>query len=435
MRCAVAVVWALGACHGSGGPAIGDASHDAPTAQDAPTDMRTIDAAELGPITVTVYGDGVDHQQANPVPGVDVYFVEPGDVVTKLITGMDGVAVAQVHNNTTVWVVHRDGSTGYFIETFEGAQVGDSLVSGNPTPLGPNTIVGTEYIARPSFGDATLYHMALSCTSGTQTSGNPISDGFVACAQQGAANAIVWATDSSGNLGYTTATGIDLDAHTSSGTALSMPAFQAGAMLGVTFTNLPSAMGESTAQMHVRYSMGTDPIALQEVEIDEGTLTDTMTRSTAIAPFGDQTHVYGQVTIAANAYEYNYDVTTAALLSSVTIDASTMVHPAKTWHYDSATNSITWTQDPFGVDPTILRSYVFLNNGQSLTWSLFAPYSGGPSLPTPTIPADLATLVPSPQDATSAQLDITSYVGKSYHDALVGHTAGAASWHTGILKR
>ena len=430
MRCVVVVV-ALAGCHADAKqPAVADASHDAARDRDAAPDTVV-----RGPITVTVYGDGVDGRQASPVKGADVYFVEPGDVVTKLITGMDGVAVAQEPNDTTVWVVHHDSSSSYFVETFEGAMIGDSLVSGNPTPLPANTIEGNVYLSRQAFGDASLYHLALSCTTGTQTSGNPISAGFVACAQETAANGIVWATDSSGNLGYTTATGVNLTAHTSPATEVVLPAFQAASTIGLSFTNLPSTMGESSAQMYARYRLGADLTALQEVPINEGTLTDTMTTSVAIAPFGDHTQVFGQVYIAANAYEYNYDMTAAALLSSVTIDASAMVHPVATWTYDSGTSSITWTQDPFGVDPTILKSYLHVNNGNDVSWNLYAPYSGSASLAMPTIPTDLASLLPSPQDATYAQLDLTAYAGKTYHDALVGRTAGAASWRIGILKR
>jgi len=408
---------------------MADAAHDAASAVD------TIDATPRGLITVTVYGDGVDRNPGSPVPGANVYFVEPDHTVTNITTGMDGVATAQEPDNTTVWIVHRDGSSSYYIETYEGVLIGDSITGGDPTPLGADTVVGAAYVAFPSFSDATTYKLAVSCVGGyTPGSSSPIAPNFVACPKETTANAIVWATDSMGNLGYTTATGVDLTAHTSASTALTLPAFQPGSTIGVTFTNLPSSMGESDADIYARYTSGTDPTILQNVELRENTLTDTMTASDSIAPFGDRTRVQGLVYISAYAYAYNYDSTTAGLQSSLTIDASTMVHPlvAHTWLYDSASTSITWTQLAFGVDPTVVQSYMSWNLGPSVAWRLTAPYAGGPSLPLPLIPSALASLMSSPSDAVYKEVDLTSYAGEVYHDVVVGHVAGAASWRIGV---
>jgi hypothetical protein len=369
------------------------------------------------------------------VPGASVYFVEPDQTVTNVTTGTDGVATAQEPDNTTVWIVHHDNTSNYYIETYEGVLIGDSIIGGDPRPLGADTVVGNAYVAFPSFSDATSYKLAVSCVGGyTPGSSSPIAPSFVACPQEMSANAIVWATDSMGNLGYTTATGVDLTAHTSASTALTLPAFQPGTTVGVTFTNLPSSMGESDADISARYTSGTDPTILQNVELRESTLTGTMTATDVIAPVGDRTRVQGLVYIGANAYGYNYDATMAGVQSTVTIDASTMVHPvvAHSWTYDSASSSITWVQQPFGVDPTIVQSSMTWNLGPFVAWHLTAPYAGSPSLPLPPFPAALASLSLSPSDAVFKQVDLTSYAGHAYHDVVIGDVAGAASWRIGV---
>jgi hypothetical protein len=431
----VVVAGLVTACHG-GHPATVDGGGDG-SVTDAAHDgvVDTIDAPRRGPITVTVYGDGQDRNPGVLVPGASVYFVEPDQTVTNITTGTDGVATAQEPDNTTVWIVHHDSTSSYYIETYEGLLIGDSIIGGDPKPLGANTVVGNAYVAFPSFSDATSYKLAVSCVGGyTPSSSSPIAPSFVACPQEMSANAIVWATDSTGNLGYTMATGVDLTAHTSASTALTLPAFQAGSTIGVTFTNLPSSMGESDADIYVRHTSGTDPTILQNVELRESTLTGTMTASDVIAPVGDQTRVQGIVNIGAYEYGYNYDVTVPGVQSSVTIDASTMVHPviAHTWQYDSASRSITWTQHAFGVDPTVVQSGMSWNLGPSVAWRLIAPYEGAPSLTLPPFPPALAGLMLSPSDAVYKQVDLTSYAGKTYHDVVVGQAAGAASWRIGV---
>lgn len=399
----------------------------------APMRDAAPDGVSRGPITVTVYGDGVDRSVYMPVPGADVYFVEPDGTTTTVVTGTDGVAIAEEPNNTTVWVVHHDSSFSSSIETYEGLLIGDSLIDGNPAPEPADTLMGYAYVAFPSFSDATHYELNLSCASSpTPGSASPIAPGFVACPQEMAANAIVWATDSAGNLGYTSASGVDLTAHTSAGTALVLPAFQPGAMIGVTFTNLPSSMGESEADLYARYTRGADPVPVQNVTLRETTLTDTMTSSVAIAPVGDQTRVLGSVYIGANAYAFNYDVTLAGVQSSVTVDASTMVHPAKLWQYDAAAHAITWFQESIGVDPTVVESGLSWNGSVQVFWHVTAPYAGGPALTLPAFPSALASSMMPPDQASYRQVTLTSYAGKTYHDALVGHAAGAASWRTGV---
>ena len=400
---------------------------DAATMQDAAADAGN--AVTRGTITVTVYADGVDGNPGAPLAGAHVYFVEPDNTTTTVLTGADGVATAQKPDNTTVWVVHRHGTTNFAIDTYEGLKIGDSIIDGAPIPPGPNTVVGTAYVAFPSFSDATLYNLSLSCTSGTAASLSPIAESFVACPQKMTANALMWATDSTGHLGYTSATDVDLTAHTSAGTAVVLPAFQPGATITVTLTNLPFSMGESQADLYVQYTKGTDPTIVQDVELREGTLTDTMTGSAPIVPFGDRTRVVGVVNIGRNTYAYNYDATTAALLSDVTIDANTMVHPASTWQYDAVTNSVTWSQLVSGVDPTVVRSVI---NWGSVDWYLTAPYSGSPSLALPAFPSDLASLMSNPSNAAFKQINLTSYGGKVYHDVLVGNLGGAPSWTIGV---
>lgn len=427
----VVVVGLVAACHGgqaaksdAAGGAGGDAMRDA--ARDVP------DASDRGPITVTAYGDGIVGQAGTPAAGVNVYFVEPNGAVTNVVTGTDGVATALEPNNTTAWVVYRESSSNYYIDTFEAARIGDSMIVGDPTPQGPNTIAGQAYVAFGTFHDATSYMVHLSCTTGSPTSSSPIGVSYVACPQEMAANAVVTAIDSGGNLAYTSATGVDLTAHSSSGTALALPAFQAGSTIAVTFTNLPSVMGESDADLYATYRSGSDPLPLQDVQLHEGTLTDTMTSAVAIAPVGDQTQVRGNVYIGRSAYEYTYNATTAGQLANVTIDASSMVHPVRTPQVDGVTMSLYWTQDTFGTDPTILRPYFAWNTGASVSWRLNAPYAGGPLLALPTPPTAISGILGSPSDGFR-QLDVLSYPGKTYHDVINNQVTGAASWYTGAL--
>jgi hypothetical protein len=423
----------IAACHGGNkatGDASGSAGGDAPPTADAAPDA--VDATPRGLITVTVYGDGVDRNPGTPVPGANVYFVEPDQTVTEVVTGTDGIATALEPDNTTVWIVHHESSIGYYIETYEGVLIGDSIIGGNPTPLGPDTVVGNAYVAFPSFSDSTSYKLTLSCTAGySPSSSSPIAPNFVACPQEMTANAVVTATDSTGNFAYTSASNVDLTAHTSSATALVLPAFQPGATITVAFTNLPSTMGESSAQLTAFYMNGTDPTILQNVALNEGTLTDTMTGSASIAPVGDHTRVGGLVYIGANAYTEKYDGPAAALLSNVNIDASTMIHPAKLWQYDPAAKTISWFQESYGVDPTVVQSYLSWNAPNSVAWNLTAPYSGGPVLTLPPIPPVLTGLIQSPS-AAYREIDLTSYAGKTYHDAIVGHVGTTPSWRIGV---
>jgi hypothetical protein len=437
MRIAL-VVLLLAGCHG-GHPATSDAAEpdggaDAPTAPDALDAPAPPDSAR-GTMTVTVYGDGADRGQGMPAPGADVFFVAPDQSATEVTTGADGIATAIEPDNTTVWILHHDGTDAYRVETYEGVQIGDSIIGGDPDAPGPDTFIGGAYFAFPTYADATLYHLELSCDpSGTASSSSPIEGSVVMCPQLTAADAIVWATDSQGNLGYTSATGVDLTAHMSAASALALPAFQPGATIGVTFTNLPASMGESHADLDARYTAGTDPTILQQVQLHEDTLTDTMTASGAIAPFGDHTRVIGQVYIERSAYAYTYDGTEAQLDANVTIDASAIVHPSKGLVYDSATSSLTWTQQAVGVDPTVVFAIsTWRTTSDSVEWYVTAPYSGSPSLALPTPPSALASLISSmPTPAGSMQLDLTSYAGKVYHDVLVGQTDGAPSWFIGV---
>lgn len=428
MRWAV-VVGLVGACHG-GSSVTGDAAGSAVDARSSDAAPDVLDAATRGPITVTVYGDGVDANRGVPVGGVNVYFVEPDQTVTDIVTGIDGVATTLAANDTTVWVVHHEGSS-YFIETFEGARIGDSITAGDPTPMGPDTIAGQVYVAFPTFGDASTYQLRISCTTPTNTSA-PVGVSFLPCAQELAANAIVTASDSAGHLGYTTASAIDLTAHTSSGTAISLPAFQAGSTIGVSFTNLPSTLGESTTDLYVRYRRGTDPLPMQEITLSGGTLTDTMMLSGAIAPVGDQTQLIGQVHVGGSAYTYDLNAAASSQVASISIDASQMVHPGSVLQVDIASSSLTWTSEAFGVDPTVVSASLSWNVGSSVAWHLVAPYAGSPTLALPAAPPALASVIPAPADAGFKQLDLTSYAGKTYHDALVGQTSGATSWHLGV---
>ena len=427
----------IAACHG-GNPATGDASGsaggDATTMVDAAPD--TVDATPRGLITVTVYGDGLDGNPGQPVAGAHVYFVEPDGTVTEVLTGTDGIATTTEPDHTTVWIVHRESSISYYIETYEGVQIGDSIIGGNPTPLGPDTIAGTAYVSFPAFSDATSYQLTLSCSAGyTPSSASPIATNFLPCPEEMTATAVISATDSQGNLGYTTATGVDLTAHTSSATALALPAFRPASTISVTFTNLPSALGESSAQLYARYSLGTDPTMLQDIQVNEDTLTDTMTAANPIAPVGDHTQVTGQVYLGASTYTERYNGPSAGMLANVTIDASTMVHPVMTtWQYDSATKTISWLEYAFGVDPTVVQSYLDWNAGTSVAWRLTAPYAGGPALVLPPIPPTLASLFGSPSDAY-AEVDTIAYTGKTYHDVLIRQVADAQSWQSGVLKR
>ena len=109
-----------------------------------------------------------------------------------------------------------------------------------------------------------------------------------------------------------------------------------------------------------------------------------------------------------------------------------MVHPAKGWSYDSATTSITWTQESIGVDPTVVQSVLAWNGGNLVTWELTAPYSGSASLALPTFPSDLLSLMYVPSDAVTKQVDLSAYAGKTYHDILLRQADGAPSWVVGV---
>ena len=390
------------------------------------------DARTRGPITARVYGDGVDFPAGMPLAGAEVFFVEPDGTVTDVVTGLDGIATVIAPDNTTLWILHRDSSTIDFIETYEGAQIGDSLIGGDPTPPATDIVGGEEYFAFSALDGATPYYLTMSCSTGSPGSTSPIWANFVPCPQETTANAVLTGTDISGNFEYTSASAIDLTAHTSPSTALTLPQFRPGATIGVTFTNLPSSLGESQAALRAIYRSGADPTALQNVQVNESTSSDTMSASVSIAPVGDQTEVYGTVDVGRSAYAYTYDATMAGQQTSVMIDASTMVHPAKTWQYDAGTTSITWTQDAFGVDPTVVSSSLSWNAGPQVTWRVMAPYAGSAKLALPSIPPALADVIPSPSDAVFKQIDLTSYAGKSYHDVLVRQAGNATSWQIGV---
>jgi hypothetical protein len=416
---------------GSGGPDDApvvptEAAADAPL--DGPPDAPPCIAC--GPMTVTVYGDGNVGTIAQPTAGIDVYFVRPDGYAVKVSTGADGVATTSSPAGTTIIVLRKQTSMRWYLEAYEGLLIGDSIVDG-PTSydVPANTFVSTEYFTIPTFNDATLYYLRASCTSGDQRSTSPMIANAVMCSAYTSAAAIVYATDSQGRLGYTSITNVDYTTHQGSGSPIAMPAFQPGGTMSTNFTNLPTTANNYLEVVSFT-TLGSDRFThFGYADLYGGGSGATKTVSGPFVPFGDHTHVVATISRTGfGPIRYTQDIASLAL--TVPVDASTLPHPVSQAGYDGPSDTIVWTEDATaGVNATSVLG--------GITWTTFSGISvgfgvhasrTGSSLAMPKLPSDLSQIAYIANQVQFSGVELHTYVGKTYHDELVGQIGSAPLW-------
>jgi len=432
------LIAATAACSGGGGNAAKDArSSDAhgdgafDASFDAPWDAA-IDAAlvctSCGPITVTVYGDGTVGQVGQTVAGVDVWFIWPDQTATKVVSDANGVAVGTGPDGTEVLVVRHEAQTQWKLSAYEGLLAGDAITDHYSPPPDPTTPAASVYVSHATVANALNYAVRGSCGAGTTSSATTQVISPVACGQFGSASIAAVAYDSSNTpLAYSVATGIDYAAHDGSGNGITLPAFQPLPSVTVNVTNVT----ESTSfQFDVRYTLGSDSTMLGLATAYTGGINATEMATAPIVPVGDHTSLHGYINLTTSLSYLEVVQQLATRASTLNIDMTNSVHPAKNGHYDTATSSMVWTEAAGGVDATTVTGYAvwtsFASNQVHLTF--MAPHGATTSLPLPTIPAALSQLAVIPDQVSGAGVQLSRYVGKSYHDGLIGQTAGADQW-------
>ncbi|HUJ62738.1 MAG TPA: hypothetical protein VLX92_29750 [Kofleriaceae bacterium] len=434
LRASVALL-VVAACH-HGNPATPDASggQDA-TAVDAAQDATTDSAGcvSCGAITVTVYGGVIVGRSGTLLANIPVYFVWPDQTTHEVTTGSDGVATAVAPDDTEVVIVYEQSSTAYAFDVYEGLLVGDSFVEGDPDPPGSGTVQATPYFTCPAWNDATTCIVRASCTGGTQgPPGAGLPADALGCAQFDAANAVAYATDSQGNMGYASLTGIDYATANGAANPVVFPAFQPAGTLGVTVTGLPAA-GNKDLELDGRYTIGSDPTILGSIDVSGGGASTTQSVTGAIPPFGDHTSILAHVTLESTSYSrIDYTQHLAQLVTTAPIDATQMVHPAFDSHWDSVKAVVSWLEDTaIGTDPTTVTASIawMTSNGYSVGMAIYAPHSTTSSIAIPKLPADYSQMA-TPLQVLVQQVTLQSFVGKTYHDGLVGQTGDAPLWET-----
>ena len=429
------VVVAVLGCSNRGTPHQQMAPEDAPpmmlrdASVDAPLDAPG--CAACGPITVTVYGDGVVGTAGQPAAGINVYFLGPNHYESQVITGADGVASVVAPDGTTAFVARKQSSTNWHLDAYEGLLVGDSIVDGTlPGPPTANTIVSTEYFTHPTYSDATAYYLRASCTSGDQRSSSPSVASAVMCSDFSSASAVVYATDSLGHLAYTSISGVDYATQQGAGNPIALPAFQAAGTMATNFTNLPTT-GNNYLEVVSFTTAGSDFRHFFDSDLYGGGAGASQSVSGPFVPFGDATHVIA--TISRSGYgAIRYTQALAGGTLTVPIDAATMPHPVSASSYDASMDAIEWTSDATaGVSASTVSTGIAwqTSSAVSVSLSILAPASGS-ALAIPTLPSALAQLAYDPSQVVFGGVRLHTYVGKSFHDELVGQTGAAALWES-----
>jgi hypothetical protein len=229
-----------------------------------------------------------------------------------------------------------------------------------------------------------------------------------------------------GNLGYSSLVGLDL----STLPPVVFPAFQPASEITATFENL--APGTSSAELVASYTRGNDPTRFGFVDVTAAVSGGSSMVTSPIVPFGDTTNVTAHLTISGfDPVDYTQQI--AQLTPTVAIDAATMLHPATAGSFDPASGVVAWSEGSAGVDtPASVTTELSWQTSASINVFLTftAPHGTTTSMAVPQLPEGLGSLAPGPAGVLYRASDVRSYVGKTYHDALVGHTDGAAQWHT-----
>lgn len=409
---------------------------DASVAPDSPSGDAPFDSnacGSCGPITVTLYSYG--QSPPGPLVGADVYFIAPDHTYQEILTGSDGKAIATTPDGTEVMVDFKYPNSGRYLDVYPDLHVGDSLVIGDPNQPISTTNGAAIYIDYPTFNDATVYSAVAECTNGrTDTSANPIVVGtFLPCAAYQAAGIVITATDSQGNLGYTSISNIDFSTQNGPNNHVVMPAFQPAGTITTNLTNLPAV--STSDDVKTWFTLGNDPndhAHFGYTDLSGGSAGTVVTTTANTAVFGDTTHTSATISISGFA-GLLYEATASQLLSTVTIDGSTMPHPpiAQSGTYTAATQTVSWMEDAtIGQPATIVTAGVHWQTGNaavSMGWR--AP--GGAPLTLPTLPSGLSAISYHPNTVVFGGVTMQTFIGKTFHDAELYDTAGAPAWLTG----
>ena len=425
----------LAACHGHSSQMSGDGGADGPgiVADGAADGAPDAGCTGCGPIQMTVYGENFGVDEGKTLSGIDVYFTAPDQTVQKVTTGPDGIALASAPPGTSVLVVRHPTQSSWELSLYAGLQPGDAITDGvvSVTPPGPDMQSGaTIYFSFPAFNDATSYYLRASCGGFLNNyTGDPIPWMPLQCPQYGSAVALVYATDSQGNLGYTTLANVDYNVHNGAANPVTMPAWQPGATLTTSFVNLP--MVSTNLELQTQYKLANDPTIFWNTDTYGGGPGPTQVMSVPVVPYGDHTRFSAQLQEAGhNIVFYLHEVDQAATTEQV--DVGTMIHPVTAGHYDPATDSLVWTASSTGVNPSIIMGGIGWRDlsGDNVAYSFYVPGGTTASLPIPKLPSALSQLAYVPSAISAFEIRMRSYVGKTYHDGLVGQVAGAVEWDT-----
>jgi hypothetical protein len=390
---------------------------DAAPPIDAPADATD---AEVRPVTLTII------KNRSPVAGIRVYFLNADNSVVKTTeTDLYGIASAVMVAGGSVTAIDpfpRDPDPGVRevvvgdndLATFAGVEPGDQLVL---TRNEPQRISVTIQI--PTDPLASNYEISTTCGSGSVSIGGDVAvvgaSGELGLQDCGATTDVVVVAiddETSRPLSALQRAGV---AVTDGGTIdLTTAAFQPLSDVTFRFSNVPQV--GSLAFNHIVVSTlgpfgvpfsgfvsltdGAGMLALREPTID-----GTSSVITANLFTGSRQHI----------------VSWFAASSTYTLDMAGLLLPTIGFpSYDAATRKLTWDEADTGATPdlTIAGINVSATSERTWRWVIAAPYRRG-EVTFPSLPTDVASWAPGPDDSVSADRQINAKVTGGY-DAVRG---------------
>lgn len=347
--------------------------------------IDTVESRVDAPIHVTVYRH--NGNAGETLAGATVEFVAPdGSTVTET-TDANGVADAISPAGTTVVVYQAgDGPTQRFVKVFNEAQPGDSIIAGLRREEFFDFLPEVSFQIPKRHG-ASTYQFVVSCGLNNRlTSGTHVAQ-VTACPMATNATAIAYPLDANfAPMGVASIVrGLDLTAL--GGTTVKMPQYKRGDLdITAQLSNIPA--GATSVQWSSINHYGDETRAFANVS----TSAANGLNAAQIPDVGDRT----STTIAFDPAGYRNvrvdDVATTRVRNFV-LDASQTIRPAQDATFDAATQTITWTEAPYGRAGTFATFQLLARDfsGKDVRIDLHAP-TDSTSVTLPTLPPELTPL-------------------------------------------